>query len=102
MKTVSEIYNQYQRICSALAAAKRNNILKADPRTGGIEMLAQNWGNDAAKKAMHDANQRRYKIGAIYEEAYFKAFKREYPDHITSKLDKNPNAVYREFINTAL
>lgn len=98
MKTVSEIYNQYQRICSALAAAKRNNILKADPQTDGIEMLAHNWGNDAAKKAIQDADKRRYKIGAIYEEAYFKAFKMEYPDHIISKLDKNPNAVYLQLI----
>jgi hypothetical protein len=94
MKTTSEIYQQWERISAKIQEAAREEAKKADPDTGGNEMLVHNWGNPEARKAYEKAGRRRVIFGRIYERLYFNAFKRQYPDHICSRQNRMPYDLY--------
>jgi hypothetical protein len=55
-KTPSEIYAQQDRLFRLTMARATRRARKAHPETGGNHCLVINWGNDAAKAALAEAD----------------------------------------------
>jgi hypothetical protein len=85
MKTTGQIYDQYDRTTDLLYVVTIQKLKKAHPETGGSLHLAHNWGNEEAQKILSIHFDRLSKIHRIYEKLYRKAFRIQYPDHLSNK-----------------
>lgn len=86
MKSTSQIYEQSDRLSKLLHIVTTNAIKRVHPETGGNIHLAHNWGNDEAQKILEQYRDRQSLIFNLGRKHYHLAFKRQYPEHLASKI----------------
>ena len=85
MKSTTQVYEQDKRVSNLLFATTKAAIERVHPETGGSLHLAHNWGNEAAKAAIEQHQNRQHIIYAVSQRLYKVAFKQEYPEHLSNK-----------------
>lgn len=85
MKTITIIHAQQTRISNLLYENTRNQIRSAHPETDGNFMLCNNWGNADARAYLFRMYEREIKLFHLFAMHFAKAFKAEYPNHVTSR-----------------
>ena len=68
--TPNQLYFRMQNTFRRHCELQRRHVAKADPRTGGNESYAFNWGNQAARDAVFRMNARWRRYDQAYRRMY--------------------------------
>lgn len=85
MKSTATIYDQQERVYKLLYANAIRQMSQIDPATGGSLHLAHNWGNEKAQQYLQQYQRRCEILTALFTKYYRRAFKYEYPAHLSNQ-----------------